>query len=95
MHTILFYDYVENMLERRSPFRQEHLQLAQNYVDNDELLLVGVYPEKLDGAMLIFKNEHSAQEFVKKDPYVANQLVSHWQIKEWSLVLGSRQESME
>lgn len=95
MHTLLFYDYVDNMLEKRAPFRQEHLNLAQSFADNDELLLVGVYPENLDGALLIFNSEESAQEFVNKDPYVINQLVSNWKIRQWSLVLGSRKDSLD
>jgi hypothetical protein len=29
MHYLLFYDYVEDAVERRAPFREEHLRLAR------------------------------------------------------------------
>jgi len=30
MHYLLLYDYVENAVERRAPFREEHLRLARD-----------------------------------------------------------------
>jgi uncharacterized protein YciI len=41
MHYLLFYDYVENAVERRAPFRAEHLRLAQEALGRGELLMGG------------------------------------------------------
>jgi len=41
MYYILFYKTVENYVERRAPFREEHLQLAQKARQNGTLILGG------------------------------------------------------
>ena len=55
MHYLLFYDYVENAVERRAPFREEHLRLAREAVARGELLLGGAFAEPVDGAALLFQ----------------------------------------
>lgn len=91
MHYILFYDYVENVIERRTPFRQAHLALTEEYVRRGELLLGGAYADPADGAALIFKTEdrNRVESFVANDPYVRNHLVTGWRIREWTVVVGS------
>ena len=43
MHYLLFYDYVDNILERRQPFRAAHLGAAWESHDKGELVLGGAY----------------------------------------------------
>lgn len=54
MYFILFYSHVENIIERRIPYREEHLSLAKAYVERGELLLGGAFAEPIDGALLSF-----------------------------------------
>lgn len=91
MYFILFYDYVENVVERRAPFREAHLALTRQYIDRSELVLGGAYNDPADGAALVFKVEDRAkvEEFVEKDPYVLNGLVTGWRIREWTVVVGT------
>jgi uncharacterized protein YciI len=91
MYFILFYDYVENVVERREPHREAHLALVGTYVDRGELVLAGAYADPVDGAALVFKvdNKVKIEEFVGRDPYVANGLVAGWRIREWTVVVGS------
>ncbi len=91
MYFILIYDYVENILERRQPYRDAHLSLVQGYVDRGAVILGGAYANPADGAMIVLRVDDRAQveEFVGKDPYVANELVTRWQIREWTVVAGS------
>ena len=91
MYYLLFYTYVENIFERRKPFRQSHLKLASDYVEKGMLLLGGAYADPADGACLVFKTDspEAVEEFVKQDPYVKNQLVTRWQIRPWTVVVGS------
>ena len=91
MYYILFYNYVDNIIEKRVPFREAHLALATSFVESGELLLGGAFANPADGAILIFKvgNKAQVEAFVKQDPYVQNSLVTSWNIREWSVVVGA------
>lgn len=91
MYFFLFYDYVENVLERRAPFRNAHLSLVKEYVERGAMILAGAYADPADGAALIFKVEdrEEIEAFVGRDPYVANGLVRQWRIREWTVVAGT------
>jgi uncharacterized protein YciI len=52
MYFLLFYDYVENAVERRAPFREAHLKLAREANARGELILAGAFAEPVDGAAL-------------------------------------------
>jgi uncharacterized protein YciI len=88
---ILFYKTVDDYVERRKPFRQEHLKLAQNAFQNGTLLMGGALSNPADSAVLIFKGESPlvAEEFAKNDPYVKNGLVSEWKVRSWAVVIGN------
>ncbi|TYO98669.1 hypothetical protein EDC39_10529 [Geothermobacter ehrlichii] len=91
MYFLLFYDYVENVVERRAPYREEHLALAREFLDRGELVLGGAYADPVDGAALVFRVEarDRVEEFVRRDPYVAHGIVTGWRIREWTVVVGT------
>ncbi|MDD2384356.1 MAG: YciI-like protein [Sulfurospirillaceae bacterium] len=91
MYFILFYDYVENIIERRIPYREAHLNIVKGYVSRGEIVLGGAFANPTDGAAIVFKvdNKATIETFVKNDPYVMNGLVIQWKIREWSVVVGS------
>ena len=91
MHFLLFYDYVENIVERRAPYREAHLGLVREYVARGEVLLAGAFADPVDGAAFVFKvdNKTNVEDFVAKDPYVVDGLVTAWRIREWTVVVGS------
>ena len=91
MYFVLLYDYVEDIVERRVPFRQAHLALAREYADRGELILGGAFADPVDGAAIVFELDDPAriEAFVEKDPYVINGLVTEWRIREWTVVVGS------
>ena len=88
---VLFYDYVENVLEKRAPFRPDHLALANEYRERGELLMAGAFADPVDGAAFVFTVDDPAriEAFVAADPYVANGLVTSWRIREWTVVIGA------
>ena len=90
MYFLLFYDYVENAVERRAPYREAHLQLAREWVAQGRLVLGGAFAEPVDGAVLVFKVDDRAQveKFVGRDPYVSNGLVIQWRVRPWTVVVG-------
>jgi hypothetical protein len=86
----LFYDVVDDYLERRGEFRAEHLALAREAAARGELVLAGAFADPPDGALLVFEAEEPSvvEGFVRRDPYVVNGLVSRWRVREWTVVCG-------
>jgi uncharacterized protein len=93
----LFYDVVEDFVERRAPFRQDHLKLADEANRRGELVLAGALASPPDGALIIFRGEDSsaAWSFAENDPYVQNGLVKHWEVRPWTVVVGGEAKENE
>ena len=91
MYYILFYKTVDNYIEKRAPYRDEHLAYAQKYHENGTLILAGALTDPTDGAVLVFKGENSnvAKEFAKNDPYIKNGLITEWHVRPWNVVIGN------
>ena len=89
-HFVLLYDYIEDVVAKRAPFRADHLALANASRERGELLLAGAWADPVDGAAFVFSvaDRATVEAFVAADPYVANGLVSSWRIREWTVVVG-------
>lgn len=96
MYFLLLYDYVDNIIERRVPHREAHLALVQEFVAANELVLGGAFSDPADGAVVVFNVEdrERIEEFVKRDPYVGNNLVANWRIRPWTVVAGTAHSSV-
>ncbi len=90
MYFLLSYDYVENAVERRAPFREAHLKLAREANARGELVLAGAFAEPVDGAALVFRTDDRSvvERFVAADPYVKGGVVRGWRIRPWTVVIG-------
>ncbi|MEX0647891.1 MAG: YciI-like protein [Balneolaceae bacterium] len=90
MHYILFYDVSDDYLERRGEFRDEHLKLAWEAHNSGDMVLGGALQEPADRAVLLFEGNSpkAAEEFAKNDPYVKNGLVTKWEVRAWTTVVG-------
>ncbi len=90
MHYLLFYEFVDDILERRGPHRGAHLGAAWKSHDKGELVLAGAYANPVDGSLMLFKTDSRTvvEEFAKADPYVLNGLVKRWYVREWMTVAG-------
>jgi uncharacterized protein len=90
VHYLLIYDVVDDYVQRRTPFRQEHLGLARAALDRGELVLGGALANPADGAVLLFRGDSpaAAEAFAEADPYVRNGLVTRWRVREWTTVIG-------
>lgn len=87
---LLIYDVVDQYVERRAPFRAEHLALAQAATQKGQLMLGGALADPPDQAYLLFKGEREvAEHFVENDPYVREGLVVRWSIRPWTIVAGA------
>jgi uncharacterized protein YciI len=88
MQYLLLYDVVPDYVERRAPFRAEHLALAQAAHARGELVLGGALADPVDGAVLLFNTSAAAEAFPEADPYVRNGLVTRWRVRAWNTVVG-------
>ena len=91
MHYILFYQTVDGYVEKRQPYREKHLQLAQQAYKDGILILAGALDEPADSAVLIFqcKNKSTVEHFAESDPYVQNGLIKKWEVRPWTVVIGN------
>jgi uncharacterized protein len=69
---ILFYEYVEDVVERRAPHREGHLGLIKRWHDEGR---IAMREEDLDAA------QAAAEEFVAEDPYQPAGLVTSWRVE--------------
>jgi len=90
MHYLLMYDVIPEYASRRLPYRKAHFDYAAPYVERGELLLGGALANPVDGAILLFQGSgpEVAEQFARDDPYVKAGLVSEWQVREWTTVVG-------
>jgi len=90
VHYLLLYDYVENAVERRAPYREEHIKLAREAHERGELVMAGAYADPVDGAAFVFRADDRsvAEAFVRSDPYVSNGIVTGWRVRPWTVVIG-------
>lgn len=95
MHYLLIYDLAADYMERRPAFRPAHLGMARAAVARGDLVLGGALADPPDRAILLFRgtSPDAAQEFARTDPYVLNGLVTRWQVREWTTVVGPGAEA--
>ncbi len=88
---LLRYEYIPDVLEKRGPYREDHLNVAKKLIAEGKCLSGGpLGPPGMDvptGALFIFTDEESAKIFVEADPYVSNGIVSSHSIEEWNVLL--------
>jgi len=91
MYYILTYETVEDYVERRTPFRNEHLNLLRVELEKKHVLLGGALNDPADKAVIIWKVEDkkTIEDFVAKDPYVQNGLISKYEIRSWNVVINN------
>jgi len=92
MFYLLIYDVVDDYLERRVPFREEHLRLARQYAQQGWLLLGGALADPVDQAILVFQVDAISriEDFVAQDPYARHGLVRLHRTRIWNVAIDSR-----
>jgi uncharacterized protein YciI len=90
----LRYEVVDDYVERRAFFREDHLRLAQAAHERGELVLAGAFSDPVDGALLIFQapDKSVVERFAQHDPYVTSGLVTRWEARPWTVVIGNEPE---
>ena len=87
-HQILFYDYVEDILDRRGPYREAHLAGIRAEREAGRVLMAGALGDPPHGAAIVFGDVERAaiEAFASSDPYVEAGLVLAWRVEPWNVV---------
>jgi uncharacterized protein len=85
-HYILFYEYVDDILERRTPYREAHLKEIRAGKDDGRIVMAGPLGDPPHGAAIVFKDRAAAEAFPQSDPYAVNGLVTDWRVDSWAVV---------
>jgi uncharacterized protein len=88
VHHILFYDYVEDIAERRGPHREAHLARIRAERDAGRITLAGALGDPPHGAAIVFRDltPEEIEAFAQDDPYVTAGLVAGRRIERWNVV---------
>ncbi len=90
-HFALLYYVVDDYVSRRAAYREAHLRLAGEAYRRGELLLAGAFSDPADRALLVFRasDRSVVEDFARHDPYVTNGLVTRWEVRSWTVVVGN------
>jgi uncharacterized protein YciI len=88
MHHILFLDYVPDIVERRGPYREAHLQRVAQAKEAGKIVMAGAVGDPPRAALLVFRDVQPAEieRYAQEDPYVQAGLVTEWRVEAWNLV---------
>jgi uncharacterized protein YciI len=87
-HHLLLYSYVENVAERRGPYRERHVSAIRAEKEAGRVILAGALGDPPNGGAIVFRGveRDHIEKFVNEDPYVQAGLVRSWLIEPWNLV---------
>ncbi len=83
---LLIYEYVPDMLERRAPYRAEHLALIERYHADGRVVIGGGLGDPVHSGLLAFRDAADAHAFVAADPYGAAGLVVSSRVEPWAVI---------
>jgi uncharacterized protein YciI len=86
---LLLYDYVEDVLERRTPYRDGHLTHATRWREEGKLVMGGAIGDPPHGGVLVFRvgDADEVEAFAREDPYVQNGVVTSYRVEPWTVVV--------
>jgi len=89
VYQVLFYDYVENVVERRAPYRADHIALVGQWKADGKVTAGGALGQPPTGALIVFAVDDPAEveAFVAVDPYVLNGIVTAHRVVPWTVVV--------
>ena len=84
---VLIYEYVENAVDKRAPYRAGHLELIAREKEAGRIVLAGALGDPPHGAHIVFRGEAAdAERFAEADPYVLNGIVTARRVEPWTVV---------
>jgi uncharacterized protein len=85
---LLLYTYVEDIAERRGPYREAHLERIRVEREAGHITLAGALGIPPTGGAIVWTGvtPEDIERFTAADPYVVNGLVTAQRIERWNLV---------
>jgi uncharacterized protein len=85
---LLLYTYVEDVADRRGPYREAHLERIRAEKDAGRLIMAGALGDPPNGGAFVFQGvtPEDVERFAAGDPYLAAGLVTARRIEPWNLV---------
>lgn len=85
---LLLYTYVEDMADRRGPYRDAHLAAIRAERDAGRITQAGALGTPPTGGAIVWQGvtPEDIEAFTAADPYVVNGLVTSQRIERWNLV---------
>ncbi len=85
---LLFYDYVDDIVDKRGPHRDAHLAHIAHWKDDGRVVMAGAIGDPPHGGVLAMRVDDPAtvEEFVADDPYNKAGLVKEWRVEPWTVV---------
>jgi uncharacterized protein YciI len=81
---IMWGSYCENALEKRTPYRQDHLAGLAEQKEKGILITLGPTKDNTQVfGIYSAQTEEEVKALVESDPYWKNQIWTDYQIKEW------------
>jgi uncharacterized protein YciI len=87
-HHILFYDYVEDIVERRGPHRDAHLAWITAQHEAGDVVIAGAVGEPVRGGVIVFHGLDPEAILARsdEDPYWQAGLVADRRVEPWNVV---------
>lgn len=87
-HHLLLYEYVEDMAERRGPYREAHLARIRSEQEAGRVVMAGALGDPPAGGAIVFRGVDRAhvEAFADADPYTEAGLIRGRRIELWKLV---------
>jgi uncharacterized protein YciI len=88
VHHLLLYSYVDDMVDRRGPYRDGHLERIRAEREAGRIVMAGALGVPPTGGAMVWLGVEPEQieAFVASDPYVEAGLVISWRVERWNLV---------
>lgn len=81
---IMWGSYCENALEKRTPYRQDHLAGLADQKEKGILITLGPTKDNTQVfGIYSAQTEEEVKKLVESDPYWKNQIWTDYQVKEW------------
>jgi hypothetical protein len=82
---VLFYDMGPAGMEMAQQLFPAHQKWFEEFMRRGVLLSLGRFADGDAGAMAmgVFTSREAAEEFVAADPFVLNEVVGNWRVREW------------
>jgi uncharacterized protein YciI len=86
---VLFYEAADDVLEKAPASFPAHRARSEDFHARGLLLMTGTFADvRRDGAMAVFATREAAEAFAEGDPFVRNEVVRAWEVREWNEVLA-------